>query len=275
MAALCPRIVFAPRTLSCAASMRGSRQASCNTAKALRAPRLHKNAWFVRSALPLRAMSSSTAEVPTLEELLARLQRGEAPAGGFDALAFTLPTSDAASCITARMMVVDDDDEDATRDVPAGVMRAIEAHVLPARPDVYMGSASDGELLHVVSGGAAAAHEEIYPPGCPCVMLYIYPLADDAVWVYDTPPDAGAGLSLRDVVRCVAATYKVIYAAEECAVGAEAHAARAGPRIYNRGATDGPFGIWGHDLGELVLESFSWAPRVEGSGGALLPSIGS
>jgi hypothetical protein len=93
--------------------------------------------------------------------------------------------------------------------------------------------------------------------------------------VYETPSDAAAGLSLRDIVRCVVGTYRVMYAAEACAVGAEAHAARVGPHCLNRGRTDGPFGIWGHDLGDLVLEGFTWAPNVSGGGGALLPMIGS
>ena len=104
--------------------------------------------------------------------------------------------------------------------------------------------------------------------------MYIYPLSEGKSpdYLYSSP----AGLSARDVARCIVATYRVIYAAERAAVGAAAHEARAGAISLNRGKTNGPFGIWGHDLGDLVLEGFTWAPSADKSrGGALLPLIGS
>jgi hypothetical protein len=224
--------------------------------------------------------SEASSAVPTLEELLARLQRGEAPAGGYDSgydtLAFTLPTSDASSParITARMATRNDH----AVAVPPEVMRAIEAHVLSFRGCVHLESATEEELSRAENNVGAAP--PVFPAGFPCVILYIYPL-DDAKspdWVYETAPHGGGaqGLALRDIVRCIAATYKVMYAAEACAVGAAAHAARVGPGVLNRGRTEGPFGIWGHDLGDLVLEGFTWAPNADGGGGgALLPMIGS
>jgi hypothetical protein len=251
MPALCAPVVFAPRALSRAASVRGKRL-TCNV-KA----RLHKNARIASCSLPPRAQSSAAAAVPALEELLARLRRGEAP---LDTLAFTLPMSETAAgnaCITARL-AVDDDDAATTRDVPADVLRAIQAHVLPVRSSVYLARVSDEESRPL----PLAAPATVYQPGEPCVIIYIYPLEQTKwpEWVYETPPDGSVGLSVHDIVRCVAATYQVMYVAEAC--------------DRSRGsAADGRFGIWGHGVGELVLEGFSWVPTRVGGGGALLPTI--
>jgi hypothetical protein len=157
-----------------------------------------------------------------------------------------------------------------TRPLPAAVQHALAAHVLSYQAGLYLESATE-ELSQSVPSTPA-----VFPAGVACVMLYIYPLteAKSPQWVYETA--APAGLALRDLVRCVVASYRVIYAAEACAVGAEAHAARVGGMSANRGRTNGPFGIWGHDLGDLVLEGFDWAPSADRSGaGALMPSISS
>ena len=202
-------------------------------------------------------------DAPPLDELLARLKRGEAPAK----LDFSIPLS-GGKRITAH--IAERGDPAPSMVPPAAVMRAINTHVLSYRGDMYLATATEEQLSRV-------AAPTVFPAGFPCVILYLYPLDLDKhlpEWVYETT--SPEGLSLRDIVRCIVATYKVIYAAEECAVGAEAHAARAGPRSLNRGRTNGPFGIWGHDLRDLVLEGFDWSPLTDGSGArALLPMIGS
>lgn len=206
---------------------------------------------------------------PSLEELLAQLSRGEVPACGYKALSFTIPPgSGDAARITARMGYKND--PACSMDVPAAVKATIQQKLLPVSCCVDIATLTEEEL-------ASFSTDTIYPAGFPMVVLYIYPFGDGASggadWVYET--ESPQGITLRDIVRCIAATYRVMYAAEEAAVGKEAHAARAGPHILNRGRTEGPFRIWGHDLRDLVLEGFTWAPNVKGGGGAVLPMIGS
>lgn len=207
-----------------------------------------------------------SSPVPSCDELLASLKRGEVPARGFDALKFTLPGSGThAPRIEARMVQANDPADNPP--VPAAVMRTIEKHLLHFGGEVHLESVTEDEL-----GGLPTT--TAYPAGFPAVMLFQYPLRPNVGfdWVYET--ESPSGLTVRDIARCIAATYRVMYAAEEAAVRTEAHAARAGSSSLNRGQTDGPFGIWGHDLDDLVLEGFTWAPNSSG-GGAILPLIGS
>ena len=205
----------------------------------------------------------ATAAPSPLEELLARLRAHGMPAGGADALAFTLPGSgEGAPRITAAPARAGRP----PAPVPPALMKAIETHVLSCNPCLYLEGATEADL-------AGFSTSVVYPANHPAVILYIYPLSEGKSPEYEyTSP---AGLSARDIARCIAATYRVIYAAECAAVGEAAHAARAGGICINRGRTNGPFGIWGHDLRDLVLEGFTWARAADGSGGALLPLIGS
>lgn len=222
---------------------------------------------FQRSALQQLASLAMSTPVPTCEELVASLKRREVPPGGFEEMAFTLPGSGAdAPRIEARMARADD--PATSMAVPAALKRAIETHLLGLGGCIHLESVTEEQL-------GVLPTTTVYPAGFPMVILYIYPFKLNAGidWVYETPsPD---GLTVRDIVRCIASTYRVMYAAEEAAVGPEAHAARASSFMLNRGRTDGPFGIWGHDLRDLVLQGFTWAPNVNNSGGAILPRIGS
>jgi hypothetical protein len=142
----------------------------------------------------------ASADVPTCEELLETLRTRGMPADGVDALAFTLPgTGEGAPRITARPASA----EDATTAVPADVMEAIEQHVLSCCEYVHFASATEADL-------AAFSTARVYPADFPAVILYIYPLAQDkgTDWAYKTP--APEGLSVRDLARCITATYRVI-----------------------------------------------------------------
>lgn len=58
------------------------------------------------------------------------------------------------------------------------------------------------------------------------------------------------GLTRRDVVNFVVKCYKQIYKKED-----ERTNVKVGkiPGMYNRNRTDGKYGIWGHDLSDLIL----------------------
>jgi hypothetical protein len=60
------------------------------------------------------------------------------------------------------------------------------------------------------------------------------------------------GFACYDFYQAVYEGYVKIYAEEEAAVGDPGHI----PGMFNRAASHGPHGIWGHDLGDLCLEGF-------------------
>jgi len=113
-------------------------------------------------------------------------------------------------------------------------------------------SGTGGENLH-----RGALEQAVRTP----LVVYVdYPLRKPAyfrVTGEESFTTAGAVFNLLEAV------YAAIYAAEERAVGAEAHRARAGGKCANRGETDGPYGIWGHDLEDLHVHSLYYSPRAE------------
>jgi len=58
------------------------------------------------------------------------------------------------------------------------------------------------------------------------------------------------GFTRLDFYQCVLAGYHRIYNEEHKAVGDPGHI----QGMLNRESSDGPYGIWGHDIGDLVLE---------------------
>jgi hypothetical protein len=65
-------------------------------------------------------------------------------------------------------------------------------------------------------------------------------------------PDApGAGFSVRGVVRAAAEKYAQVYAEEKATTSKPVANI---PGMMNRAESDGKYGIWGHNLDDLVLE---------------------
>lgn len=71
----------------------------------------------------------------------------------------------------------------------------------------------------------------------------------------------GTGWTKQQFADAVRAEYKKVYEEEEAAAGNP----RNIPGMLNRARSAGPHGIWGHDIGDLVLEGIekladgSWA----------------
>ena len=57
------------------------------------------------------------------------------------------------------------------------------------------------------------------------------------------------GMTRRALVNLIVKSYKKVYADEDTAVGDPGHI----PGMFNRQRSEGPYGIWGHDLGDLML----------------------
>lgn len=75
---------------------------------------------------------------------------------------------------------------------------------------------------------------------------YTYPLSTTAKFKHKLGPKHTA----RNVLRFAARDYKKIYDIEEGKVGNPGHI----PGMLNRATSNGPFGIWGHDMGDLFFE---------------------
>lgn len=80
-----------------------------------------------------------------------------------------------------------------------------------------------------------------------------YPLKK-IVEVHVRPLAWGKTHSVESILWEIANAYRVIYEKEKESVGEEKHARRAGT-LLNRGKTNGPYGIWGHDITDLHFET--------------------
>jgi len=78
------------------------------------------------------------------------------------------------------------------------------------------------------------------------VIVYNYPL-DLAV---DFPHKRKGGWTRKALFAAIQKDYAKIYRDEDKAVGPTGHV----PGMLNRDRSDGPYGIWGHDIGDLVVE---------------------
>ena len=88
--------------------------------------------------------------------------------------------------------------------------------------------------------------DEIVIPMKEIRIQYTYPLSNSVIMGFDA--DNGTGFTRAELARKVCDGYKRIYDAEN-AVGDPGRI----PGMLNRAKSDGPYGIWGHDIGDLVL----------------------
>jgi len=78
---------------------------------------------------------------------------------------------------------------------------------------------------------------------------YDYPLSVPAKFKRKLGPKHTA----RNILRFAARDYKKIYDIEDGKVGHPGHGAELG--LLNRNTSNGPYGIWGHDMGDLFFEA--------------------
>ncbi len=89
-----------------------------------------------------------------------------------------------------------------------------------------------------------------------------YPLSNPVTFTFKKPN----GFTRLDLFRAVYDGYTAIYAAEEADCGKTENI----PGLLNRQLSEGPFGIWGHDLEDLAIEEI----KIKDNGDVTL-SIGS
>lgn len=74
-----------------------------------------------------------------------------------------------------------------------------------------------------------------------------YPLKTPTIVTLES--DSGEGFSRAELARKISDEYKRIYDEEEQIAGVTGCI----PGMFNRATSDGPYGIYGHDLGDLDL----------------------
>jgi hypothetical protein len=81
-------------------------------------------------------------------------------------------------------------------------------------------------------------------------LIITYPLHNPAT--FEVAPDSlGNAYTLRGLVHAIAARYAAVY--KEEAATATSMPGKS-PGLENRGESNGKYGIWGHELEDLVLE---------------------
>lgn len=120
--------------------------------------------------------------------------------------------------------------------------------------------------LRIADPDAALAklelRDEIVIPFAKAVLNIEFPLTHPAqVSIASALPQ---GFTRGELVRTICEEYAHIYAAEEgTSVNQEATVEERGSRL-ERNRTDGAYGIWGHQLDDLVLISARWVKQSNG-----------
>jgi hypothetical protein len=83
-------------------------------------------------------------------------------------------------------------------------------------------------------------------------LVIEYPLEIPAIFNIQS---FGKGFSRRQLVLVISEKYHEIYALEESTANVKTIPAEKREGAINRNQTDGKYGIWGHDISDLVLSS--------------------
>ena len=103
--------------------------------------------------------------------------------------------------------------------------------------------------------------DEIVIPFAKATLAIDFPLTHPAhVAIESGLPQ---GFTRGELVRIVCEEYAAVYAAEEGTANIEPNIEERGAR-RERNRTDGAYGIWGHDLDDLVLTSARWVKQSNG-----------
>ena len=96
----------------------------------------------------------------------------------------------------------------------------------------------------------------------PCKDLYTIPLSGE--WKFPVKSQSPKGFTRADLARSISNTYKAVYAEEERTTQIKVVPLDQRTGLINRNKTNGKYGIWGHDLGDLVLHTVEVTKRADG-----------
>lgn len=105
--------------------------------------------------------------------------------------------------------------------------------------------------------------DEIVIPFEHAVLVIDYPLTNPATVPITAP--LPFGFSRAALVRAICDEYEHIYAAEEGTAAIKPIPPEDRAEGRNRNRTDGAYGIWGHDLHDLVVTAARWTRLSDGT----------
>ena len=121
--------------------------------------------------------------------------------------------------------------------------------------------------IHVHDPGEALTRldqpDEIVIPFEHAVLVIDYPLSNPAQMTIEAP--LPIGFTRAALVRAICEEYAHVYDAEEGTAAVKTIPIEERGAMRNRNRTDGAYGIWGHDLEDLVLTAARWSRQADGT----------
>jgi hypothetical protein len=105
--------------------------------------------------------------------------------------------------------------------------------------------------------------DEIVIPFEQAVLVIDYPLSTPAKIPISAP--LPLGFTRAALVRTICEEYAHVYDAEEGTAATKTIPLDERGELRGRNRTDGAYGIWGHDLQDLVLTAARWTRRADGA----------
>ncbi|HEU4730267.1 MAG TPA: hypothetical protein VFT22_20360 [Kofleriaceae bacterium] len=122
-----------------------------------------------------------------------------------------------------------------------------------------------GIHLHDPKAAVAALEQpdEIVIPHEHAVLVIDYPLSHPALMSISAP--LPLGFTRSALVKAICEEYAHVYDAEEGTAATKTIPIEERGAMRSRNRTDGAYGIWGHDLQDLVLTAAHWTRQSDGT----------
>ena len=98
--------------------------------------------------------------------------------------------------------------------------------------------------------------------GTNLIVVLDYPLHNESTFPINA--SAPSGFTRAEIVRKIADLYKKVYE-EEARTSKIPVTPPEQRKSYNRNETNGKYGIWGHDLGDLELHTIELSREADGT----------
>lgn len=121
--------------------------------------------------------------------------------------------------------------------------------------------------IHLHDPGPALARldqpDEIVIPFEHATLVIDYPLSNPAQMAIEAP--LPIGFTRAALIRAICEEYAHVYDAEEGTAAVKTIPLDERGEMRSRNRTDGAYGIWGHDLEDLVLTAARWSRQADGT----------